>query len=156
MAAPNTKVNENLDRAREEAGKGVDRAREATDKGMDKMRDAAGHAGQALSSAASAATGALSSAASTVGHKAEDVTSSVGTGLQSLGEKVREKGPDSGMLGRGKEAVAGAMEQTGRYIEDRNLTGMAEDVTNLIRRNPIPALLIGVGLGFLVGQLVRR
>jgi len=156
MAAANTRVNENLDRAKEEAGKGVDKAREAADRGMDKMRDAAGHAGQALSSAANAAGGALSSAASTVGHKAEDVTSSVGTGLQSLGEKVREKGPDSGLLGKGKDAVAGAMDQAGRYIEDRNLTGMAEDVTNLIRRNPIPALLVGVGLGFLVGQLVRR
>jgi ElaB/YqjD/DUF883 family membrane-anchored ribosome-binding protein len=156
MAAANTKANEELNRAKEEAGKGVDRTRDAADKGMDRMRDAAGHAGQALSEAASAAGSALSSAASTVGHKAEDVTSSVGTGLQSLGEKVREKGPDHGLLGKGKEAVAGAMEQTGKYIEDRNLGGMAEDVTNIIRRNPIPALLVCVGLGFLIGQLVRR
>jgi len=172
MAAANTKqAHDEMNRAKEEAGKGMDRAkegaREAADKGMDKMRDAASHAGQALSHAASAAGGTLSGAASNVGstlsgaasnvgHKAEDVTSSVGTGLQSLGEKVRDKGPDSGVLGRGKEAVASAMEQTGKYIEDRNLSGMAEDVTSIIRRNPIPALLVGVGLGFLLGQLVRR
>jgi hypothetical protein len=29
---------------------------------------------------------------------------------------------------------------------------MAEDVTNLIRRNPIPALLIGIGAGFLLAR----
>jgi len=157
MAATNTKqANENLDRARDEASKSADRVKEAADKGMDKMRDAASHAGNALGSAATAAENALSSAASTVGHKAEGAVSSVGTGLQSLGEKVREKAPDSGLLGKGADTVASAMEQTGKYIEDRNLSGMTEDVTNLIRRNPIPALLVGLGVGFLLGQLVRR
>jgi hypothetical protein len=29
---------------------------------------------------------------------------------------------------------------------------MMEDVTGLIRRNPIPALLLGLGVGFLIGR----
>lgn len=157
MAATNARQgNENLDRAREEAGKSADRVKEAADKGMDKMRDAASHAGQALGSAATAAQGALGSAATTVGHKAEGAVSSVGSGLQSLGDKVRDKGPESGLLGKGTDAVASAMEQTGKYIEDRNLSGMADDVTSLIRRNPLPAMLVGVGVGFLLGQMMRR
>jgi hypothetical protein len=32
---------------------------------------------------------------------------------------------------------------------------MAEDLTDLIKRNPIPAVLIGVGIGFLLAQLTR-
>jgi hypothetical protein len=30
---------------------------------------------------------------------------------------------------------------------------MAGDLTNLIKRNPIPSLLIGVGLGFLLARI---
>jgi len=30
---------------------------------------------------------------------------------------------------------------------------MADDVTDLIRRNPIPALFVGIGLGFLLARL---
>jgi uncharacterized membrane-anchored protein YhcB (DUF1043 family) len=33
---------------------------------------------------------------------------------------------------------------------------MAEDLTSLIRRNPIPAMLVGVGLGFLLARMTRR
>ena len=33
---------------------------------------------------------------------------------------------------------------------------MAEDLTDLIRRNPIPALLVGVGLGFLLARATTR
>jgi hypothetical protein len=52
--------------------------------------------------------------------------------------------------------VASALDSSGRYLEEQGLSGMAEDVTNLIRRNPIPAMLIGVGLGFLLARLTRR
>jgi ElaB/YqjD/DUF883 family membrane-anchored ribosome-binding protein len=33
---------------------------------------------------------------------------------------------------------------------------MAEDLTELIRRNPVPAMVVGVGIGFLLAQLLRR
>jgi F0F1-type ATP synthase assembly protein I len=32
---------------------------------------------------------------------------------------------------------------------------MAEDVSELIRRNPIPAMLVGVGIGFLLAKVFR-
>jgi ElaB/YqjD/DUF883 family membrane-anchored ribosome-binding protein len=32
---------------------------------------------------------------------------------------------------------------------------MADDVTEMIRKNPIPAVLVGIGIGFLLGQLTR-
>jgi hypothetical protein len=31
---------------------------------------------------------------------------------------------------------------------------MMDDMTSLIKRNPIPALLLGLGVGFLIGRLV--
>jgi ElaB/YqjD/DUF883 family membrane-anchored ribosome-binding protein len=33
---------------------------------------------------------------------------------------------------------------------------MADDVTEMIRRNPIPAVLVGIGVGFLLAQLIPR
>jgi hypothetical protein len=33
---------------------------------------------------------------------------------------------------------------------------MAEDVTNLIRRNPLPAVAVGVAFGFLMARATLR
>jgi len=111
-------------------------------------RDAAGHVGEALSSAAS-------SAASNVGHRAEQAVGATGRGFESLADTVRERGPNSGMLGTATKAVADTLDSTGRYIEQRNFSGMGEDLTNVIQRNPIPAVLIGLGIGFLLGRTLR-
>jgi len=108
---------------------------------VDKVKDAATHAGEALSSAASA-----------VGQKAEDAVGAVGHGMQNLAGQVRDSGPQSGMLGTASRTVAEGIEGAGRYIEDKNLSGMMDDVTGLIKRNPIPALLLGLGVGFLIGR----
>jgi hypothetical protein len=41
-------------------------------------------------------------------------------------------------------------------LEEHGFKGIGEDVTNMIRRNPVPALLVGVGVGFLIAQMMRR
>jgi len=148
-----------------QAGQARDQANQAVEKG----RDAASHAGEAVSHAASAVGQAVaqkasdvasavghkaSDAASAVGHRAEDATASVGSGLQTAADKVREYTPDGGMLGSASRGVAGALDSAGKYVEDRNLTGMMDDMTSLIKRNPIPALLLGLGVGFLIGRVL--
>jgi len=70
-------------------------------------------------------------------------------------DTVRHQGPESGMLGSASHAVADTLDHTGKYIEDRNLSGMMDDVTGLIKRNPIPAVLVGLGVGFLLGRVLR-
>lgn len=134
----------------------ADKAKDAAGSAVDKVKDAASHAGQVASNMASAAGHAAGNVASAIGRKAEDATASVGSGMQSLGETVREKGPDSGVLGKASHAVAGALEQGGKYLEEKNLSGMADDLTSMIRRNPLPALLVGIGLGFLLASTLRR
>ena len=95
---------------------------------------------------------AVQSAASTVGQKAEDATSAVGRGIESVADKVRDSGPQQGMLGSATRGVADTLEGAGKYLEDKNLHGMVDDMTGLIKRNPIPAVLLGLGIGFLVGR----
>ena len=91
-------------------------------------------------------------ASSYVGQKAVDATSSVGCGLKSLGHTIRDNTPNDGMIGEASSAVANSLESTGRYLQEEGLKGIADDMTNMIRRNPIPALLVGVGVGFLIAR----
>jgi len=162
---------------KDQAQQHTDKARDAAAGATDKVKDAASQAGQAFSSAAQNVKDAASQAAAgvsdklrdaasqagqavthgaeAVGHKAEQGVATVGSGMQSLADTVRQKGPESGVLGRASDAVADTLESTGRYIEDKNLSGMANDLTDMIRKNPIPALLIGVGVGFLLGRALR-
>jgi len=116
-------------------------AREQVGQAVDKVRDAASHTGEAVQHAAAA-----------VGQTAEQAVSSVGSSMQKVADTVRDQGPNSGILGTATQSVANAIEGTGHYLEDKNLHGMMEDVTGLIKRNPIPAVLVGLGIGFLVGR----
>ena len=59
------------------------------------------------------------------------------------------------MLGRASEGLADGLESVGGYMSDKNLSGMMGDVTDLIKRNPIPALLVGLGIGYLLGKSLR-
>ncbi len=93
--------------------------------------------------------------ASSVGEKADSATQSVGRGMESLAGTIRDRGPQSGFLGGAASGVASALDSSGRYLEEQGLSGIGEDLTNLIRRNPIPAMLSGVGLGFLLARMTR-
>jgi len=95
-------------------------------------------------------------AATFVGKTAEQATEGVGAGMESLGETIREQKPEAGFLGAAGEAVANKLKRGGRYLEEQGLQGIGRDITNIIRRNPVPAILIGIGVGFLLSRLVRR
>jgi hypothetical protein len=75
--------------------------------------------------------------------------------MQTAASKVRQTLPNEGVIGHAGAAVADALERSGRYVEDRNIRGMADDFTEVIKRNPIPSVLIAIGLGFLAGRALR-
>jgi len=120
-----------------------------------KAQDLVQTAGQKAQDLAHTAGQKAQDLAHTAGHKAEDATASFGKTLETAADKVRGNAPREGMFGQASEAVASTLEKSGRYLEEKNLTGMADDMTEMIRRNPIPAVLIGVGLGFLIGRTLR-
>jgi hypothetical protein len=90
--------------------------------------------------------------ASDIGKKAETATHAVGHGMKSLAGSMRETLPREGMLGAASSTLASGLESSGQYLERESLQGIADDMTNLIRRNPIPALLLAVGLGFILAR----
>lgn len=95
------------------------------------------------------------SATSGIGGKAEYAAVAVGAGMESLGETIREHSPKEGILGNASYAVSDRLESGGHYLEEKGLKGIGEDVTNMIRSNPVPALLVGIGLGFLLAKIMR-
>jgi hypothetical protein len=121
----------------------------------DKAKDAASTVSGKVKDAASSVAHSAQDMASGAAQKTQDAVSSVGSGLTSLAGTIRDKGPHDGMLGTASSRVADTLERGGHYLQDEGLSGMAEDLTELIRRNPIPALLIGVGLGFLLARTLR-
>jgi len=133
-----------FDKAKDVASNAADKAKDVASQAMDKAKDAASSVGEMVQNAAS-----------TVGRKADDITSSAGSSIKQFGDTIREHTPKEGILGEASKTVANTTKQVGRYLEEEGLSGMMEDVTCLIKRNPIPAILVGVGLGVLIGRVLR-
>jgi phage-related minor tail protein len=166
MSNTTTRIQSDADKVKQagrEAGSAVqDAAHAAGQKAQDlahtateKVKDVAQAAGQKAQDLAQTAGEKARDAAHTAGQKAEDATASLGGTLKSAADTVRSHTPNEGMFGRASDAVAGALEHGGQYLQEKNLSGMADDMTEMIRRNPIPAVLFGVGLGFLLGRTLR-
>ena len=115
-----------------EAGKFVaDNAKTLASSAMHKAEDAAGY----------------------VGKCAEDSRSTVGGSIKSMADSIRSAAPqDSGMMHDAAGSFASTLESAGKYIEEQDFSHMAEDMTNMIRRNPIPAVCIAAGIGFLLAR----
>jgi len=121
----------------------------------DKAKDAAGNVIDKAKQAASTVAEKAKDVASTVGDKADSAVSSVGSGMQSLAGTIRDKAPSGGVFGGAASGVASALDSSGRYLEEQGLSGIADDMTNMIRRHPIPAILIGIGVGYLLARMTR-
>jgi len=127
-------------------------AQQAMHRAGEVASDLGQRAGEALSSAASTA----SSLASKAGERAEEAVSTVGERMHNLGSTVRERGPRSGLLGSATSAVASGLEAGGDYLQEEGLSGMYSDVQSLVRRYPVQALLVGVGIGYLMARATCR
>jgi hypothetical protein len=122
-----------------------DKAKDAANTAIDKASDFAQRAGEKAGDLAHQA-----------GERADTAASSVGTGMKNLAGTVREHTPQGGMLGAASERVAEGLEAGGKYLEDKGLSGVGDDIAGLIKRNPIPAVLIGIGIGFLLASATSR
>lgn len=120
------------------------------------VESAAAQAGEKFQQATSAAMSKAQELAGSASKRVDEATAGLGERVRSAAGALREKGPREGMLGTATGRVAESLENTGRYIQDEGIMGMAEDITGLIRRNPIPAMLVGVGIGFVLAKMMRR
>jgi vacuolar-type H+-ATPase subunit E/Vma4 len=129
----------------------TEKAKDIADKAGDKAKDAAHTAADKAQGWVETARDKASDVAGAAKDKADSATQSVGRGMETAADKVRQYAPS----GRVTESVAGAIERGGEYLEEKGLSGVADDLVELVRKNPIPALLIGFGVGFLVARALR-
>jgi len=122
----------------------------------DMAKDAGGKAESFVKDAASAVAQKSGDAASYVAHKTEECTTSMGRDMKSLAGTIRSNVPHEGMLGTAGSAVANTLETYGRELEEHGLGGIADDITNTVRRHPVPAIMIGIGLGFLLARTFAK
>jgi len=119
-----------------------------------KAQEAASTVGHKAQEAGQTLAHKAQEAASTVGHRAEEAKSSVAGGISSLAGQLRQNAPHEGMLGSASGAVADRLQEGSRYLQQNSFQDMADDVTGLVRRYPVAALLVGFGAGFLVGWML--
>jgi hypothetical protein len=139
------------------SAKGKDNFRPAggNESTLDKAKDMAEKAKETISGAASAVGEQASSAAPAIGQKAEHFASSAGSAVKGFGETIKERGPQDGMLGSATRHVGDTLESGGKYLEEAGLSGIAKDLSEVIRRNPVPAVLVGLGIGVLLSRAFR-
>ena len=51
--------------------------------------------------------------------------------------------------------VRDAVDSARSYLHDKNYADLAEDATDLVRKYPLPSLLIGIGIGYLLARGLR-
>jgi len=76
-------------------------------------------------------------ASSTVGGYASNLAATAG----EVGTKVQD------MASSAASSMAGTFSGAGTYLQD-----LPGEISGLIRRHPIPSLLVGIGVGFLMGR----
>jgi len=95
-------------------------------------------------------------AASSTMTKASQSVSAVGEKIGSLADVIREKAPHEGAMGTAATAVADKLGAAGSYLQEKNWDHLTGDLSSIIRRYPIPALLLGLGIGYLLALRARR
>jgi ElaB/YqjD/DUF883 family membrane-anchored ribosome-binding protein len=74
---------------------------------------------------------------------------------RTTAEGAADEGTGSGRFGRAKEFMGGKYNSMRERVEDVDFGAMVDGVRTYVRSNPGKALLISVGVGFLVGLLLR-
>ncbi len=88
--------------------------------------------------------------------------SAAGNGLESaaaaadrVGDWAAERGGTVGKAGPVARDVAGGLERAASYVRTTDFGTMRRDAEHQVKRHPLRAALIAVGVGFLVGRIMR-
>jgi ElaB/YqjD/DUF883 family membrane-anchored ribosome-binding protein len=166
MAITSNRIDSPIGQAREyaeaatghlqQAGSEARQAAEAAAAGLSqKTQDAA----RSLSEKAKEAAAAVSQRAGDLAHKAQDqaddALASMGQRMTSMAGSLRQAAPREGVAGTAAGAFANRLESGGRYLQDHGVSEISDDVTGIVRRNPLPALGIAFGVGVVIGLVWR-
>jgi hypothetical protein len=133
----------------------AEKAKEAGASLSEMTRLAAAAVGAIASHAASDVSVLAGETVRVFGKKADELAYNAGIGIQGLGDLLSKNSPEAGILRNASDAVAGVVKEGGKYLKDAKLTGLTEDVSHVIRRNPIQSVLIAAGVGWFIGRKLK-
>jgi len=116
--------------------------------------DAEGCAGQFANQVAASLGTMATDAATEAGKRADEFVSAAGAQIQGFSRKMSEAGPQSGILRDASQAVANTVRSGGDYLHDQKFSGISDDLAKVIQRNPISAVLIALGIGWVIARRV--
>jgi len=133
----------------------LEKTKEAGRDALSKGKEMASQAAETMREQGKHVVEKAKDAACAVGTKAEDATAAAGHGIADFGERIAEKGPQSGVAGTAAHAVSDTLRRGGHYIEEQKLSGMAHDVAEVVKAHPIPLVIAALGIGFMIGRSMK-
>jgi len=94
-------------------------------------------------------SGERSKASATAGRGIGDTVGSAAESVHSTFQQAKKSTSDA------FETVTDRLQASADYIEDRGVAGVMSDVETIVRRYPLQALMVGVGVGFVLSRIRR-
>jgi ElaB/YqjD/DUF883 family membrane-anchored ribosome-binding protein len=128
----------------------------STENWPNNLSDATAKVGDKIADAASQVKERASEFGRSAAQKVDESRSGTAATLKSTADSLRSGAQSSGQaISDVANKTAGKIESTADYIRDHDFRGMLTDLEQVVRRNPTPALIGAIGLGFLLGAALR-
>ena len=83
---------------------------------------------------------------------AHEVDETLGAAAESIQAKIRKTGKDAADV---VSSMTDRVRSSAHYVNEQGFDGLMDDLGTLIKRYPIQAVLIGVGVGFFLARGTR-
>ena len=122
----------------------------------EKVKNAARSVMDQTSDFRSEASSRLQNAGAYVSDKADDAAIAVGGQLKAASNAVRQNAPSEGTFANAAGSVAQSLQQAGESLEHDGVSAIGCQISKMIKNNPIPAVLMAIGLGMLISHATSR
>jgi len=140
----------------EKYGQTREQARQEVERRMKEYSDSQGGQGGNGTTNATETVAGITAKAQELGAAAVSTASgaatAVGEQIGSLAGAIRDRLPQEGAIATAATAVAGGLESASSYLKEKDYENLAADLTAIVRNYPVQALVVGVGLGYLLAR----
>jgi len=144
-----------FDKTKEAGAEALERTKDAGAEAFGKAKECGTDVLGKTKEAASAVGDMATETASAMGRQADDMAATAGHQIREFGENISRRAPHEGLAGQASQVVADTIKSSGRYLEETKLSGMAQDVGQVVKNHPIPALLVCFGVGYCLGRAMK-
>ena len=123
------------------------------------LLNAAQTAKDKLDNAAAAAKQKVSEAGRQASDQLDEKRETAADALHSTASAIHEKAenlPGGETVENLAHSAADKLETTAGYIRKHDFSAMFSDIQNVLKRNPVPSVLIAASIGFLIGRRFRE